>query len=179
MKRSDALRSLSRREALGLSGVALVGFTSLAGCTGDGSEPSPTANSTTVSKNSPEVTGANVTVGYGETKTVTLTGKHVGRMYFSSAPAEVGYGPINFGGVTFEPTSPTILASMPPQWEWNPPAQEVDVTVPVSAPENGSDGSTDSVPPGSHEFTVTGVQDDQSAESSLMIHVSPDSTTDG
>jgi hypothetical protein len=100
-------------------------------------------------------------------------------MYFSSAPAEAGYGLIDFSRVTFEPTSPTTLDSMPPRWEWNPPAQEVNVTVPVSAPENGSGGSTDSVPPGAHEFTVTGVQDDESAESSLVIHVSSDSTTDG
>ena len=98
---------------------------------------------------------------------------------YLNTTAEVGYGPINFDGVTFEPTSPTILDSMPPRWEWNPPAQEVNVTVPVSAPENGSGGSTDSVPPGAHEFTMTGVQDDQSAESSLVIHVSSDSTTDG
>lgn len=134
---------------------------------------------------SPEVTGANVTVGYDETKTVTLTGENIGRMYFSSAPAEIGYAPINFSGITFDPSPSSSLDSMPPQWEWDPPAQEVDVTVPVSAPENDSGvstqsgpGSTDHVPPGSHEFTVTGEQDDQSAESSVVIHVSSDATTE-
>ena len=194
MKRRDPPRDLSRRDALGLASMALVGFPSLAGCTGDGSDPSPTVSisspdSPTVSTSSPDVTGADVTVGYGETKFVTLTGKNIRLMYFSSAPADVGYAPIDFsiGRVTSEPSRSSYLDSMPPQWEWIPPAQEVKVTVPVSAPENGSGASTESgpgfstdhVPPGSHEFTVTGTQDDQSAEASLVIHVPSDSTTEG
>jgi ABC-type Fe3+-hydroxamate transport system substrate-binding protein len=159
---------LSRRETLCLSSVALVG---LVGCSEISSDQTPTASPTKETKEPPEATGANVTVSYGETTTVTVTASNVDRLSVA-APSTEAIDLIAYGQATIDPSPDIQLDSLPPIWTWDTPEREVSVTLPISAP--------DDFEPGTYQFTVeaSGSQEDQTAEAPLVIRVRSNATTE-
>lgn len=124
----------------------------LVGCTGP------------LGSNPPDATGANVTVAQGETGTVTVTATSVSRLQIA-APSTEAIELIGFNQATIEPDPDTVLKSLPPIWVWDSPADEVSVTLPVTAP--------DDTEPGTYRFTViaTGSSTDQTAEAALVVQV--------
>lgn len=112
----------------------------------------------------PDATGANVAIAQGESGTVTITASSVSRLQIA-APSTEAIDLLGFNQATIEPAPDFVLQSLPPIWEWNTPADEVTVTLPVTA--------TDNIEPGTYRFTVraTGSSTDQTAEASLVVQV--------
>lgn len=169
---------VSRREILRLSGVVIAGSTPLAGCTADGTESTPTVSPTTVSRDPPEATGANITVGYDETKTVTVTAANINRLVVSppsneGPPSEEVLDLIGYSEATMDPSPDEELQSLPPKWVWDTLTQEVSLTLPVSAP--------DTIDTGTYRFTVEAfdIPDDEKAEATLEIRVSESDSPEG
>lgn len=124
----------------------------LVGCSGPaGSKP-------------PDATGANVTVAQGESGTVTVTASSVTRLQIA-APSTEAIELLGFNEATIEPPPDIVLESLPPIWEWNSPANEVSVTLPVTAPED--------IGPATYRFSVraTGSSTDETAEAPLVVQV--------
>jgi hypothetical protein len=117
-----------------------------------------------------EATGAEVTVAQGESDTVTITASWVSRLQIA-APSTNAIDLLGFNEATIEPTPDIVLESLPPIWEWDSPAQELSVTLPVVVP--------DEFDPGTYRFTVraTGSSTDQTAEAQLVVQVTESDTT--
>lgn len=117
-----------------------------------------------VGSSPPDATGANVTVAQGESGTVTVTAASVSRLQIA-APSTDAIELLGFNEADIDPPPDMVLESLPPIWEWNTPADEVSVTLPVTAP--------DTIEPGTYRFTVevTGSSADQTAEAALVVQV--------
>ena len=143
----------ARIVALTLAAAALL----VAGCLG-GPAPEPPE---------PTVSIANASGAPGETVRVEVTAHRVARMNIGSRaddPRSVLYGAVDggepfptgvpaenphivFDGIAFSDGPDRVAESFPPQWGWDPPADEVRVTVPVRIQTE--------TPPGRYRFAVS------------------------
>lgn len=103
---------------------------------------------------------------------MTVTASSVSRLQIV-APSSEAIDLLGFNQATIEPSPDSVLKSLPQIWEWDPPADAVSVTLPVTAP--------DDIEPGTYRYTVTvtGSSTDATAEAELVVQVTMSDATGG